>query len=527
MYGAFRTITCLLAVVATFGGAGAATDGTVGQARPAPTDTPAPAVRADVPVWLHEDGARAEALLRALRAAGDHALAPRRYAPDSLEKALDDARAGGDPARIAEAEAAFTAAFLRYADDVGSGVLDPRRLSPDLHLDPPRRSRPLLLRAMASAADADAYLATLAPAGADYAALKRLYARLRATPDAAWGAPVAAGPSLRPGDRGARVAALRERLRAMGESLDTHDAADLYDEGLASTVRAFQRRHGLNDDGVVGPLTLAALNASPSARAAQVAVNLERLRWMNRPLVDRRIVVNQADFTVTMIEDGVVAFHERVVVGQTSRQTPEFSDEMSYLVFNPTWHVPRSIAVRDLLPKLQEDPGYLARSNMRLIGTEDYPAPEDPSSHDFTAYTAGSFPYRIRQNPDDDNALGRVKFMFPNNLAIYLHDTPTRRLFDRDQRAYSSGCVRVRDPMRLAALLLAPQTDDPEGFIDRVLATGRERYVNLDVRIPVHLTYRTAWVDEAGQPQFRADVYGRDALVADALRAIGVDAPET
>lgn len=521
MYGAFRTITALLGAFA-LSATVAAAEGVAARLGD-PSVAAVYAARADAPIWLDADGARAEALLDALRAADAHALPLARYAPERLEAMSSAAQAGGDSAAVAEAEAAFTSAFLRYARDVGSGALDPRRVSRDILLEPARRAPALLLRGLAAADDPAAHLAALAPADPDYAALQRVYAALRAKPADAWGAPVPSGPLLRPGDRDARVATLRARLAALGEPTTPEGAAEAFDATLASALRRFQRRHGLNDDAVVGPLTLEALNATPADRAAQVAVNLERLRWMNRPLGDRRIMVNLADFTVTMIEDGAVRFHERTVVGMTSRQTPEFSDEMSYLVFNPTWHVPRSIAVRDLLPRLQEDPTYLARNNMRLIGSESRPAPENPSLHDFTAYTAGDFPYRIRQNPDDNNALGQVKFMFPNNLAIYLHDTPTRRLFDRDRRAYSSGCVRVRDPLRLAALLLAPQMDAPEAFIDRVLAAGRERYVNLDLRIPVHLTYRTAWVDAEGEAQFRADVYGRDALVIEALRANGSD----
>jgi murein L,D-transpeptidase YcbB/YkuD len=187
--------------------------------------------------------------------------------------------------------------------------------------------------------------------------------------------------------------------------------------------------------------------------------------------------------------------------------------------------VPRSIATRDILPKLHADPSYLARSNMVLSRSDGGPMPFDPSSHDFTVYTQGDFPYSIRQRPSGDNALGQVKFMFPNNHAIYLHDTPSRNLFLRDQRAYSSGCVRVRDPLRLAALLLAPQVDDPEGYIQRLIAGGRERYVHLDTPVPVHLTYRTAVIDDFGALRFRPDIYGRDAKVADALRAAGVALP--
>ncbi len=477
------------------------------------------AARADAPIWLADDAAPAAALLDALRRADDHALPVARYGVEALEAQI----AGPHGPAL---EAALTRAYLRYARDVSSGVLEPRRLARLIKVDPPRRAPAVLLAAAAAAPDMAAHLAALAPADPGYRALRVAYAALAAAAEAeVWGAAVPAGPTLRPGERGPRVAALRDRLAALGEPLAPSADPALFDGALESAVRGVQRRHGLIEDGVVGPATLAAVNATAAFRAGQIAVNLERMRWMNRPLGHRHVVVNQPDFTVSLVEDGRPLFHERVVIGRLAEQTPEFSDEMRFLVFNPTWHVPRSIATRDLLPALQSDPSVLAQRNMRLIRVDGGPIPADPSAHDFNAYTAGDFPYRIRQAPSSGNALGLVKFMFPNSDNIYLHDTPQKNLFNRDQRAFSWGCVRVRDPMRLAALLLAPQNDSPEAFIDRILATGRERYVDLDATVPVHLIYRTAWVDAAGVLQLRGDIYGRDALALDALRALGLEAP--
>jgi murein L,D-transpeptidase YcbB/YkuD len=487
------------------------------------------AARGDAPIWMTEDRARAEALLSALRGADAHGLPPARYAPDRLEALM-----AAGPA--AEAEIALSRAYLLYARDISSGLLEPRRAASNVRVQPERPDPAALLSAVAAAPDMAAHLAALQPSDPDYARLVTEYAALRA-PGADWGAPVETGRTLRLGDNGPRVAALRARLAALGdlapapESDPATDSAPvkaspfdpaLFDAGLAEAVRAFQRRHGLNADAVVGPRTYEALNASLGWRIDQIAVNLERMRWLNRPLGHRRIIVNQADFTVTLFEGDAILFRERVIVGQPRHQTVEFSDEMEYLVLNPTWHVPRSIATEELLPQLQEDPTLLARRNMTLARNDGGPLPLDPSSHDFTGYTAADFPYRIRQRPNNDNALGRVKFMFPNDHAIYLHDTPTRRLFAKDRRTFSHGCVRVQDPLRLAELLLAPQEADPRGFIDAVLATGRERYVNLIDHVPVHLTYRTAWVDEDGIRQFRDDVYGRDAQVRAALAAAGV-----
>ncbi|MEO0362121.1 MAG: L,D-transpeptidase family protein, partial [Pseudomonadota bacterium] len=245
------------------------------------------------------------------------------------------------------------------------------------------------------------------------------------------------------------------------------------------------------------------------------------MRWLNRDLGRRHVYVNQADFTVRLVEDGVALFEERVVVGKARRhRTPEFSDQMTHLVLNPTWYVPRSIATEEILPQLQEDPTYLWRKNMRLT-SGGAPGP-DPSTVDWSVYSESDFPFRVQQRPGPDNALGRVKFMFPNQFSIYLHDTPSKRLFAKDVRAFSHGCVRVQDPMALARALLDPQEEDAGAYIDRILARGKERRVNFDEPVPVHLTYRTAWIDEDGGRQYRADVYGRDARVLGALKAEGV-----
>jgi murein L,D-transpeptidase YcbB/YkuD len=506
----FFSATALAAVLAA-----AASGAPVAATEAESTRAAAAAGQAATP-W--SDARRVAALIDALRDAPAHALPIDRYAPDRLA-AL--------PPGAPETDAALTDAFLRYARDVSSGLLEPRRVAPEIKVAPPRPDRDALLGDLAVAPDPAAFLAGLAPRSPEYAALRAAYAAaLREIAAGAGGDAVPGGPTLRLGDAGPRVVALRARLAAEGHvPTDPADPAR-FDAGLELAVRAFQRTAGLNDDGAVGPATLAALNAGPVDRARKIAVNLERLRWTNRPVAPRRIEVNQAAFTVTLIDGDAALFEERVVIGTRQHQTPEFDDEMEYLVLNPTWHVPSSIAVKELLPELQADPSVLARRGMRLVRNDGGPLPADPYSHDFTGYTAETFPYRIRQNPSDDNALGRVKFMFPNGEAIYLHDTPSKRLFQRDVRAYSHGCVRVQDPLRLAELLLAPQTADPRGFIDATLARGAERYVNLERHVPVRLTYRTAWIDRDGALQLRGDVYGRDAATLAALEAAGVALPQ-
>ena len=273
----------------------------------------------------------------------------------------------------------------------------------------------------------------------------------------------------------------------------------LFDNHMVTALQSFQARHGLNLDGVIGPATLKQINVSPSTRAEQIAVNLERMRWKNRNLGDRYILVNLAGFTMDVMVNGKSDFSQRVVVGKARKhRTPEFSDEMTHMIINPSWYVPTSIARDEILPKLEKDPNYMANRNMRMVNG------------------------RIIQAPGRRNALGTVKFMFPNRFAIYLHDTPSKKLFQRDVRAYSHGCVRVERPHDFAEYLLTGQYEDPRGYFNSVLNRGRERRVNLDRPLPVHLTYRSAWIDENGVEQFRGDIYGRDSKIAAALKNAGV-----
>jgi L,D-transpeptidase YcbB len=467
--------------------------------------------RGFAPYWT-ADTARGEALVAALSEADRHGLPAARYGADDVARAFEAGDAG-------EAEIAATRAFLAYARDMKGGVLVPSRVDSEINLTPERPDHAALLAMLAAAPAAEA-IAALEPTAPEYRALIEERARLEvAAATNAWGEPVPEGAALRRGDRDPRVAALRERLAALGHPAEAagDDRAE-FDAGLHAALEAFQERNGLIADGILGTRTLAALNASPEDRIAQILVNLERLRWMPDDLGARHVLVNIPAFTTSVVENGERVYHTRSIVGENLTQTPEFSDRMTYLVVNPTWYIPDSIAKRVYLPQLRQDPTVLARNNMRLFtrsGTEI-----DPGLVDF-AELGDSFPFRVRQNPSASNALGRVKFMFPNQFAIYLHDTPNRELFDRDARGFSNGCVRLEDPFELAHYLLAPQLDDPQAQFQAWVDAQSERYVTLDEPIAVHITYRTAWADEGGV-HFRADIYGRDARVLEALHEAGV-----
>ncbi len=466
-------------------------------------------------LWTGRDDAkRRTALVAALEAAGDHGLPADRYRPAALRELLAGVRSAADRGRV---EVEISRLFLRYAEDIQSGVLDPGSVDAGLVLDPPRRDRLAQIRAFSQSSPA-AYMRALPPQSQGYVRLLKEKRRLeRLVGQGGWGAPVRAG-KLEPGDSGPQVIALRDRLIRMGY-MDRSAAAG-YDAALQQAVQRFQRQHGLAEDGVAGDNTLAAINTQARTRLQQVIVGLERERWLNKPLGARHILVNQADFHGYVVDDGKVSFETRVVVGRTRSdlRTPEFSDVMEHMVINPTWNVPRSIATQEYLPQLKQNPN--AVGHLRLIDARGRVV--NRQNVDFTQFNERNFPFDMKQPPSPSNALGLVKFMFPNRYNIYLHDTPQKSLFGRNVRAFSHGCVRVQRPFELAYHLLAPQTPDPKGVFHRALDSGRETQIDLQSPVPVHLTYRTAWVDPKGGVNYRADIYGRDGRIFDALSRAGV-----
>lgn len=326
------------------------------------------------------------------------------------------------------------------------------------------------------------------------------------------------GGFLAPEDSSPDVVALRQRLAAQGYGAGGGGA--VYDAPLVQRVMQFQRDHGLTVDGIVGKATLGEVNKDPEDRLESVIVAMERERWMNFDLGARHVWVNLPDFTAQIMDGDAVAFETRAVIGKTARshRSPEFSDVMDYLVINPTWNVPRSITVREYLPMLQKN--RYAAGHLRLLDRNGRRVPR--SAVNFNAYDARSFPYVLKQPPGPGNALGTVKFIFPNSFNIYLHDTPAKALFERDLRAFSHGCIRLNQPHGFAHVLLARQSDDAEALFQRHLDSGRETVVRLQTPVPVHIVYRTAFARGSGAMQYRRDIYGRDKAVSQALQNAGV-----
>ncbi len=470
------------------------------------------------PVWTENtelSRARRRALIDALANADDHGLPADRYEVDALVGQMAAARSKRD---LGTVEVALTKVYLKYAADLTSGMLTPRKIDDGLVREIKKRDAKELMQSLVASTNPTAFLRDLAPRTAEYLRLKKERMRLQTVISAGgWGEKVPGG-KYEPGDSGASVIKLRNRLIALG--FMERSASGSYDRPMEKAVQAFQIAHGLEADGVAGKGTVEEINRNPEHRLKSILVAMERERWLDRKIEGREVLVNLTDFTAKILDDGKLTFRTRSVVGknQPDRRSPEFSDIMEHIVINPTWNVPRSIATKEYLPMLKNNPnavGYL-----RLINGRGQTV--DRSQVDFTQYSTKNFPFDMKQAPGSRNALGLVKFMFPNRHNIYLHDTPQKALFKRETRAFSHGCIRLHQPFDFAYQLLAKQEENPKDFFQTRLKTGRETKVDLETQVPVHIIYRTAYSEAKGPVQYRRDVYGRDAKIWQALANEGV-----
>ncbi len=466
------------------------------------------------PAW--NDAARVRELLALLAASPEHGLDPADFFLDQL-KSL--AGTTGDAAQRAGLDLLRTEALVRYGYQRRFGKVNPAELEPAWNFERgfADGADPVNVLAEAIASPSlTTYLEERVPGGPWYTYLKAALARYRSIAAAGGWPAVAEGAVLHAGDRDSRVAALRERLRLEGD-LATGDPApldaDVFDEALAAAVRIFQGRHALAADGSVGRQTLDALNLPVAARVDQLRMSLERVRWLAGGAPETYVVVNVAGFRVGYVRDRRLLWNSRVVVGRAARQTPIFRGSMTYVELNPTWTVPPTILREDILPKIKQDPGYLRRENISVIDAGGRVV--DPLSVNWKAYSR-SVPYTLRQGPGPENSLGRIKLMFPNPHSVYLHDTPAKALFERSERTFSSGCIRVEDPLALAQLVL----DDPawtRATLESAIAKGKTRRISLNQPVPVLLVYLTAVAGPDGKTQFFGDVYKRDASLLRAL----------
>lgn len=447
--------------------------------------------QAERPLAWAKDGAFTRAALGAiarLTAADEDGLDPTDYPVPDVKM-----RREAPPARWAAADLKLSASVIRYARDARGGRIEPSRLSP---LVTPKLELPdadAVLRTVAAAKDADAALASYNPPHAGYRALKEQLADLRASHPSAPSVRVPKGPTLRVGMKDPRVRLIRAHFNLK----DDDDNPDLYDRRLASAVAAFQKEKGLPTNGVLTTQTVAALSGpSLARREGDLIANMERWRWLPENLGSRHILVNVPEFRLQLVDGSMVTHEARVIVGKEQSQTPIFSEDMKYLVVNPSWTIPPSIMKKEILPGLANDPDYAAKRGYKVIRKGGRVI--------------------VQQPPGERNALGYVKFMFPNQHAVYLHDTPNRNLFSAAKRAFSHGCVRVDKPFELAQIIMGQDSSWTEKRLRGLIGKG-ERTVFLPKPLPVHLAYFTLRVDEKGSLKSYPDLYGLDQKVRTAL----------
>jgi len=428
-------------------------------------------------------------------------LSPERYGHDTAARLLAALEPESRRDRLPDSasvqhrvalELLLTEGMARYSADLVTGTLDPEEAGVDWRIERESARQGVVLENLAAGRDAAEVVDRLRPAIPYYDRMRTALAAFREAADRGGWPEVPAGETLREGERNAGVAALRERLvrgtDGQEAELARAGSADptLFDAALKEAVERFQRRHSIDPDGAVGPETLKELNHTVDERIAEMKLNLDRWRWLPNELGERFVMVNIAGFELEVVESGRAIESMSVVVGRLERQTPVFADSIQFVVVNPYWNIPDGIYSRDVRPKMEQDPTYLVRNNMEFVNG------------------------RVRQKPGPNNALGRYKFLFPNEFDVYLHDSPEGHLFSRTRRDFSSGCIRLERPEDFARLLLQLQTDNGSSQLDAHLTHWNERWIKLDRTLPVYLLYFTAWVDEDGTVRFHHDVYGRD-----------------
>lgn len=471
-------------------------------------------LRSFTPIWVRDSGPKTKGheLLAVLRNAGADGLEPTDYYVDRLSELMEQS----DIYSLARLDLLLTRAFLDYGRDLSAGRVAPESVDSEINLNPTPIDASELIRGAEEADNIGPYALSLAPKTDEYARLATMLAEYREIAAQGGWPTVPDGETLKPGLDDPRVVPLRAYLFAVGDyDGDPDEASTLFDAELAEAVERFQARHGLDVDGAVGKETLAAINTPIDDRIATMELNLERRRWMKDDPGERYVFVNIADQYLKVVDQGRTIHTARLVVGKPYARTPVFDETMKYVVINPDWTVPASIARNEYLPKLKKSPEALSKQNIRIYAGS---TAISPMSINWSTITKSDFRYTLRQDPGPENALGVIKFMFPNAYNVYLHDTPSKGLFARPHRTFSHGCMRVENPIALGEVILGAQGWSADR-IRKVVASGEKTVVNLETPVPVHVTYLTAWVNKDGTVHFRKDLYGRDKRLREGIEA--------
>lgn len=481
------------------------------------------------PLWT--DPARIQELQAILETAVDHGLDPGDYYVDEIRSLRASIEASGSAFDVADLDILLTEALARFGFHQLFGKVNPATLDANINFrreflfeEGPAVGIPAVIESDKPFAD---QLEAAISRGPLYRSLQNILADHRAIAAAGGWPQVRDGAALRKGDQDPRVADLRMRLAVTGDLPPEADVSStLFDDDVEEGVVAFQDRHALDADGVVGKQSYAAMNVPVEARIDQVRLSLERMRWLRGEIGNQFVAVNIAGFRVFVVRDRQIVWEARAMVGKPYRQTPVFRGDMQYMELNPTWTVPPGILRNDVLPAIKRDPAYLANKNMSVIDRDGKRV--DPATVDWQKYTRGA-PFTFRQEPGPNNALGRIKFIFPNPHFVFLHDTPSRGLFDRAERTFSSGCIRVENPMEFAEVLagLDQQSNWDQPALQEVLDTAITRRIHLKTPMPVLILYLTANLDTGGRVRFLKDVYERDAKLLEALDGdVRIELPE-
>jgi len=466
-----------------------------------------------LPIWLDFEGAtdRARIFRDILVDSHLEGLEPEEYHVPALQY-LWRAKRSRSKARL---ELLLTDAFFRYSLEVSAGYKNPRAADIDWHVRPKRINVIKRLERVLVSNDIAKVLTTFPPAHKAYQQLKGKLAYYRELSKKGKWQKVDYSPQLQVGMRHRVIPQIRKRLY-QEEYLDNADwTSDLFDDELDQAVRKFQTFYGHKVDGVVGYFTRKSLNIGVKSQIARIKQNMERWRWMPKNLGRRYIMVNMAGYRLDLIEGDESIMQMPVIIGKTFRATPAFIDTLEYVELNPTWKVPPRIAKEKFLPKLREDSGFLKANNLKVFDSWRKNANEvDPESIDWNEISEKRFPFKLEQTPGEHNSMGRIKFMFPNRFRVYLHDTPDRTLFDRHVRTFSSGCIRLAEPFKLADQLVSWDKPKSNPNISQQILSGETQKMSFKRRLPVYLMYWTAWVDDEGNIHFRNDIYQRNEKIA-------------
>jgi L,D-transpeptidase YcbB len=471
------------------------------------------------PIWL-ENGKlapRAEAVLKVLAAAPEEGMRAENYLPPTLSDfSAPTGLSSGDLPALVRLDLGLTAMALNYAHDASGGQFDPRRLSLYHDITPEHIAANRTLKVLAWSPFPDAYLRDLQPNHPSYAAMKSALLELRTVIGDQTFVPIDTGKRVKLGQSDDRIVAVRDRLAALGPvELAGEDPAVL-DQTLSGALKKFQKSAGLKASGNLDNGTVNALNNHGDERDLRRLVNnMERLRWLPKNLGTRHVFVNQPAFQVQVMVGPSEIWRSNVIVGKPLTQTAVFNDVIEMVVFNPSWGVPPSIVANEYLPKLRRDPNYLDRIGFKVTAASGQQVAS--SDIDWNAY-GRSVPFSIQQPPGRKNALGELKFLFPNAHNIYMHDTPNRNLFGEDVRAFSHGCVRVQNPREFAAVLLGWD----KAKVDANTDSKKSQTIRLGTKVPIHIAYFTAWPDETGKIVYFNDIYGRDQSLEKAMTATTV-----